>query len=141
MTTNILLPYEIINYILKFASNPSHLYYLQVNYTTGKLFYKHNMQHIKFTKLQITPIQFISQHLFFNHQVFQLNSFLIHNFIYKKNFDNTLFIFYKFRSTSTIKGTLIYNQIYHQLINYSLYSSLKHTNGWCYDMVLEYTFL
>ena len=40
----LLLPYELINLILKLSYNITDIYYMQIDYKSGKIIYNHNMK-------------------------------------------------------------------------------------------------
>ena len=102
-----LLPYEIIDIILKMILNKNDLYYLQVDHKTGKLIYKHNMRCLKLSNLIIKPIKYMNQHLLYNNIVYNIISIAINSkVIYKKNIDNTIFIYYR-KYDNKFNGELI----------------------------------
>ena len=135
------LPTEIIDIILKMASTKNDLYYLQIDYKTGKLVYKHNMQCPRLSNLTINPLKVSCQKLLYNDIVHSISSIAINKeIIYKKNLDNTIFIYYrknkdKNKDKNKFIGELITNKISHEITDYNIWSSLRHTDGWCYDCV------
>ena len=76
--TALLLPYELIDVILKMASKHTDIYYLQLDHNTGKLIYKHNM---KCQKLKIIKQTQFSQYAQFCRAQFARNTL---NDIYKQ---------------------------------------------------------
>ena len=129
------LPYEIIDIILKMASTTTDLYYLQIDHKTGKLVYKHNMQCLKLSNLIINPLKVFCQNLLYDNIVHSISSIAINKeVIYKKNIDNTIFIYYR-KNNKYFNGELITNKISHEITDYDIWSSMQHTDGWCYDCV------
>ena len=130
------LPYEIIDIILKMASTTTDLYYLQIDYKTGKLIYKHNMQCPKLSNLIINPLKVFQQNLLYNDVVYNIFSVAINKeVIYKKNMDNTIFIYYRKTTDNKFNGELITNKISYVMTDYNIWTSIQHTDGWCYDCV------
>jgi hypothetical protein len=130
------LPYEIIDIILKMASTTNDLYYLQIDYKTGKLIYKHNMQCPRLSNLKINPLKVFQQNLLYNDVVYNIFSVAINKeVIYKKNIDNTIFIYYRKTTDNKFNGELITNKISQVITDYDIWSSMQHTDGWCYDCV------
>ena len=130
-----LLPYEIIDIILKMISTKNDIYYLQVDHKTGKLIYKHNMRCLKLSNLIIKPIKYMNQHLLYNNIVYNIISIAINSkVIYKKNIDNTIFIYYR-KYDNKFNGELITNKISHVMTDYDIWTSIQHTDGYCYDCV------
>ena len=80
----LLLPYELIDIILKMASTYTDLYYLQMDHKTGKLIYKHNMNCPKIRNMTILPIKQIFQHLCQN----KLTHYKYQLLVYFENLDN-----------------------------------------------------
>ena len=135
--TALLLPYELIDVILKMASKHTDIYYLQLDHNTGKLIYKHNKKCPKLSNLKITPIiQIFEQHLMYNDKMYEIWSYLINGCYYKKNEDNTIFIYYKRDNKKGIlTGILTENGVCRSIIDYNIWSTIQHTDGWCYDSV------
>jgi hypothetical protein len=130
------LPYEIIDIILKMASTTNDLYYLQIDYKTGKLIYKHNMQCPRLSNLKINPLKVFQQNLLYNDVVYNIFSVAINKeVIYKKNIDNTIFIYYRKTTDNKFNGELITNKISYVMTDYNIWTSIQHTDGWCYDCV------
>lgn len=130
------LPYEIIDIILKMASTTTDLYYLQIDYKTGKLVYKHNMQCPRLSNLKINPLKVFQQNLLYNDVVYNIFSVAINKeVIYKKNMDNTIFIYYRKTTDNKFNGELITNKISYVMTDYNIWTSIQHTDGWCYDCV------
>ena len=129
------LPYEIIDIILKMASTTNNLYYLQIDHKTGKLVYKHNMQCPRLSNLIIKPLKSMYQNLLYNNVIYNIISVAINKeVIYKKNLDNTIFIYYR-KNNKYFNGKLITNKISHEITDYDIWSSMQHTDGYCYDCV------
>ena len=135
----LLLPYELIDIILKMASTYTDLYYLQMDHKTGKLIYKHNMNCPKIRNMTILPIKQIFQHLCHNNKMYEVWSYLHKDYYYKKNKENTIFIYYKKiyteRNMRRNTGELIENGISYPISDYNIWSSIQHDDGWCYDLV------
>ena len=130
------LPYEIIDIILKMASTTTDLYYLQIDYKTGKLIYKHNMQCPRLSNLKINPLKVFHQNLLYNDIVYNIFSVAINKeVIYKKNLDNIIFIYYRKTIDNKFNGELITNKISYVMTDYNIWTSIQHTDGWCYDCV------
>jgi len=130
---SLLLPYELIDIILKMASNNTDIYYLQVDHKTGKLIYKHNM---KCRKLKIIKQTQFAQYVLYDDKMCKLWSYVNKDYFYKKTVDNNLFIYYKKDNlTKRCKGELIENGICYPISDYNIWSSIRHTDGWCYDLV------
>ena len=129
------LPYEIIDIILKMASTTTDLYHLQIDQKTGKLIYKHNMHCPKLSNLKINPLNVFYQNLLYNDIMYSIESVAINKHVfYKKNLDNTIFIYYR-KYYEKITGELIINKINYVITDYSIWSSIQHTDGYCYDCV------
>ena len=130
------LPYEIIDIILKMASTTTDLYYLQIDHKTGKLIYKHNMQCSRLSNLIINPLKVFRQNLLYNDVVYNIFSVAINKeVIYKKNIDNTIFIYYRKTTDNKFNGELITNKISYVMTDYNIWTSIQHTDGLCYDCV------
>ena len=67
-----MLPYEIIDIILKMASTTSDIYYLQVDHKTGKLIYKYNMKCTRLSNLKIYPTTQFKQYLLHNNKMYNI---------------------------------------------------------------------
>ena len=131
-----MLPYEIIDIILKMASTTSDIYYLQVDHKTGKLIYKYNMKCTRLSNLKIYPTTQFKQYLLHNNKMYNIYSRLINGHIYKKNIENTIFIYYKKNEiTEKFNGELIENGLSNKIVDYNIWSSIRHTDGMCYDLV------
>ena len=129
------LPYEIIDIILKMASTTTDLYHLQIDQKTGKLIYKHNMHCPKLSNLKINPLNVFYQNLLYNDIMYSIESVAINKHVfYKKNLDNTIFIYYR-KYYEKITGELIINKINYVITDYSIWSSIQHIDGYCYDCV------
>jgi hypothetical protein len=55
--------------------------------------------------------------------------------IYKKNLDNIIFIYYRKTIDNKFNGELITNKISYVMTDYNIWTSIQHTDGWCYDCV------
>jgi len=90
----------------------------------------------KLSNLKINPLKVFYQNLLYDDIVHSISSVVINKeVIYKKNIDNTIFIYYRKTTDNKFNGELITNKISYVLIGYDIWSSIQHTDGWCYDCV------
>jgi len=84
----------------------------------------------------IQPIRYQYQTVLFNDIIYFVDSYFCANgkYIYKKNRENTLFIYYT-KQNEKVKGSIIENKVAYDLTEYFMYSSIQHTDGYCYDNV------
>jgi hypothetical protein len=93
------------------------------------------MQCPKLSNLIINPLKVFRQNLLYNNVVYSISSVAINKeVIYKKNIDNTIFIYYR-KNNKYFNGELITNKISHEITDYDIWSSMQHTDGYCYDCV------